>query len=811
MIPILYSGDEIAFTSNGLGRLADCVECAVTEERNGQYECEFVLPVTSSMYPIIAEGMIVGVTHDDRGDVQPFDIYARTAPLDGLVTFYARHISYRLRNIILRPYTAGSCAEALAAMPANSYNPNPFTFWTSKATVGQWAVTVPSACKAVLMGQQGSILDVYGTGEYEWDKWAVKLHTRRGADNGVSIRYGYNLSEFTRNIDDGDSYTAVAPFWKATEGDEVVTLPEGIVTVSREQKRLYPWTTETGEVITNEIGEPIEFQVSEIAPVRQKTYPWTTESGEEITTEDGEPIEFQVAEIIPVPMDLSQDFETKPTPDQLRQRAIQRLNSSEAWLPSDNIKVSFVDLAHTEDYKDVAALQRVSLCDYVSVYCGPLGVSAVSMKVIRTVWNVLEERYNEVEIGSPRPTYADTIMAQVDSAIDELAASVVSVDVLQSAVANATAQITGANGGHIRDIYNANGDRMEQVIIDTMDIATATKVWRWNLGGLGYSRNGYDGPYTTAITQDGHIVADFVDTGTLNANIIGAHTIAVDKLTGSITNNGWELNLAAGTFTIGNISANNINAGTLSVDRIGANSIGFAKLTGTIDGGDNWSINLATGTMTIGNISANNITTGTMSAARIQGGDLILGGVNHAFGRLLLKDSSDVTVTTLDETGLTINKGAISLGGNFTVTSGGILTCSGASINGTLRTISGDYKAEMANGKLLLSDGSTVVGQLQWQGPKQMYAMPSSASLQGTGAVSLYAANYRNYPYGIHVNTDGTMTFHCKTIHIDATEDAVTADSNTISPMVRVKGVGKDYVFYFTNGMLTAFEEETPQ
>ncbi len=667
MIPILYSGDEIAFTSNGVGRLADCTSCTVTEERNGIYECEFTLPVTSPMYADIAEGMILGVTHDDRGDVQPFDIYARSAPLNGLVTFYARHISYRLRNIILKPFAADSCAEALAAMPANSYNRNPFTFWTSKATVGHWAVTVPSACKAVLMGQQGSILDVYGTGEYEWDKWTVKLHTRRGADNGVSIRYGYNLSDLTQNIDDGDSYSAVAPFWKATEGDQVVTLPEGVV-------------------------------VSPHVPTVR--YPWTTETGETITTETGEPIEFQVPKIVPVPMDLSQDFETQPTPEQLRQRALQRLNNSEAWLPSNNIKVKFIDLAHTEDYKNVAALQRVSLCDYVNVYCGPLGVTAVSMKVIRTVFNVLTDLYDEVEIGSPKPTYADTIMAQVDGAIEDLENRVVSVDVLQSAVANATAHITGANGGHIRDIYDANGDRMELVIIDTLDIATATKVWRWNLGGLGFSRNGYNGPYTTAITQDGHIVADFVDVGTLNANVIGAHTVAVDKLTGSLTgglSNTWAIDFLTGTLTIGNISADNITAGTLSADRIAANSIAVSKLTGTISGGLNntWEINLTTGTLTIGNISANNITTGSMSASRIYGGTLNIGGQANQYGLITLHDDNDNITGWWDRTGIFLTTGVISdASGNYywdltngDMSIGGHFTSTGTDTNNnTLKT-----------------------------------------------------------------------------------------------------------------------------
>ena len=95
------------------------------------------------------------------------------------------------------------------------------------------------------------------------------------------------------------------------------------------------------------------------------------------------------------------------------------------------------------------------------------------------------------------------------------------------AVAMATALITGADGGYVRFIYDADNKLTEIVIMDTEDIATAVKVWRWNSGGLGYSSNGYAGPYTTAITQNGAIVADFITTGKLNADRIYGGTLTL--------------------------------------------------------------------------------------------------------------------------------------------------------------------------------------------------------------------------------------------------------------------------------------------
>lgn len=107
----------------------------------------------------------------------------------------------------------------------------------------------------------------------------------------------------------------------------------------------------------------------------------------------------------------------------------------------------------------------------------------------------------------------------------------VNSEAISEAVDNATAQITGAKDGYLRDLFDENGNRIGDVLMDTNDVNTATKVWKRNMGGFGYSRNGIDGPYTLAITQDGAIVADFITTGTMSADRIEAGTISISKLT----------------------------------------------------------------------------------------------------------------------------------------------------------------------------------------------------------------------------------------------------------------------------------------
>ena len=124
-----------------------------------------------------------------------------------------------------------------------------------------------------------------------------------------------------------------------------------------------------------------------------------------------------------------------------------------------------------------------------------------------------------------------------------------------NAVANATNWITGTDGGYVVFQRNAEGQPYEILIMDQPTIDTATKVWRWNNGGLGYSSNGYNGPYTTAITQDGAIVADFITAGTLNCALLTVVNLVAQgvQLTGNFrtTSGNFFADLWAGVFKIG--------------------------------------------------------------------------------------------------------------------------------------------------------------------------------------------------------------------------------------------------------------------
>lgn len=490
MIPILYDYAERRFTTNGYGRLSDCISCKVTEERNGIYECEFEYPMTGAHYSEIKEGMVIGVTHDETGDIQPFDIYAHDAPIDGVVTFYAHHVSYRLSNVVVMPFTATTVVSALDGLTSYAANPHDFEFWTDKTSSGSFELAKPDYARAILGGQQGSILDAFGKGDYEFDRFTVKLWANRGQNSGVTIRYGKNLVDIKEKTEADGTYNAVVPFWLGSEG-ALVTLPEKVLIYSGATIYEANLTNENQVIIRDHLGNPITVTYQQINAI---------------------------------PLDMSSDFQEQPTESELRDAATAKFNASEGWLPKQNIDVDFVQLWQTEEYENFAPLQRVGLCDTVSVYYDELGVNAVDMRVCKTVFNVLLDRYDSIELGQLQNTLAQTITSPIEAQLED----VPTTSMLNQAIQHATDLIRGGLGGYVVMKPNADGQPEELLVMDTPDINTAVNVWRWNLNGLGHSHSGYDGPYDdVALTMDGQINANMITTGTMTANHIKGGTLSL--------------------------------------------------------------------------------------------------------------------------------------------------------------------------------------------------------------------------------------------------------------------------------------------
>lgn len=484
MIPILYSRGETDFTHNGLGFLTDIASASVTEERNGVYELSFQYPISGQGYELISNGCIVKAKANETSELQLFKIYKSSKPIRGIVTFSAEHISYALNGLPLAGFSIASATPQMAMRRALQNTPltHNFTAESDIASLNSTTIKTPCSVRGLLGGQEGSILDVWG-GEYEFDNFTVILHASRGENNGVTIEYGKNLTDIKQEENISECYTHLMPYAVYNQDDG-----------NGNSREVYVYLPE------------------EVLPL-----PTAANLGHEKA----------------LIYDFSDTFGDNevPTAAKLRTRANSFIAHSDLTTPKVNITVSFIQLWQTEEYKNVAPLERVRLCDIVGVRFSKLGVQA-SAKVIKTVYDVVAERYQSVTLGDAKSNFADTVNKQtseitratalVKSGISQATAE------LNNAIRSATDAITGQSGGYV--VLNPAHNPQEILIMDEPDIEDATNVWRWNSAGLGYSSTGYNGTYSTAITYDGKIVADFIAAGTLNGALLRAGSVEANAL-----------------------------------------------------------------------------------------------------------------------------------------------------------------------------------------------------------------------------------------------------------------------------------------
>lgn len=443
-------------TNNGVGVLADAISCVVTHQLNGEDEMQMTYPITGQLFDQIEpRAVIVADVERTRGN-QPYRIYRITKPINGKVTIYARHLAYDLQGVVVEPFTASTIQAALSGLKSHAMTPNPFTFSSTRTTASTFRVNVPTSVWDLMGGQQGSLLDVYG-GEYTFDGYNITLENRVGADNGVSVRYGVNMTDLTQDENIANCYTGVVAYWASDE--------EGVV--------YSPVVSAAG------------------------TYGYV--------------------KILSV--DMSDKWENKPTVAQLKSAAATYITANEIGVPKVSWTVGFVPLDTTEEYKDLAILERVSIGDTVTVKFERLGVDA-SARVNKIVWDVLQDRYDSVSLGSVKANIADTIAAQAREIANIPTKNEVKSLATQISTALTNA-ILGAQGGSVRLLdTDDDGEPDTLYIADNPDPTQAVKVWRWNYEGWGASSNGYDGPFVMGATLDGGLMADFITAGVLNANLI---------------------------------------------------------------------------------------------------------------------------------------------------------------------------------------------------------------------------------------------------------------------------------------------------
>lgn len=486
MKPILYSSTESFFSTYGIGVLPDTIKMTATRQLNGIDEIEFLYPVSGAFYNSIALERIIKIKPDETSLPQLYRIDSISKEIDGIVTFTAKHISYDLNKNCVIPFTQTgvNATTALSNVLSHTANNNNFTAWSDITTTHNFEVKEPMSARKCFGGVEGSILDVYG-GEYEFDNFTVKLHQSRGSDNGVRIAYGKNLTGLRADSSVENTYTAIFPY--CIDEDNVITLSEHII----------------------ELQSASSFAIPRVRA-----------------------------------LDLSDKFGENEamTETNLRTKANAWLAANDIDDISQNIEVNFVQLWQTKEYASIANLERVSLGDLVTVEYQKLGVS-VKAKVIKTVYDCLNERYEKIELGNVRSNFAATLGKTIND-VNKIKNYVDQAPTITKKIAQEqTELILGGDGGYVYFKQDANNRVKEIYWMDNPDPDLAVHVLRINYQGIGFSSTGLNGTYSTAWTLDGKFNASYIVSGILNASLIKAGTL-------TDANNTTSLNLSNGKIQI---------------------------------------------------------------------------------------------------------------------------------------------------------------------------------------------------------------------------------------------------------------------
>ncbi|MBQ0142251.1 MAG: phage tail protein [Prevotellaceae bacterium] len=473
----LFESTETEFISNGFGLLSDAISCLVVEERNGEFELTMEYPIGGTHHDKLLMRNIIFVKPNPFDDPQPFRIYEIEKPINFVMTIHAHHISYDLSGYPVSSFSASGINNAISGLSKNCPLDCPFIFSTDIVSSKEFLVDTPTSIRSTLGGSEGSFIDLYG-GEYLFDKFNVKLLKNRGRDNGVIIEYGKNLTDFAQDENIDNVYTGVFPYVMVEETTNNVT-----------EKRM----------IT--VPEKI------VRPEGKYSY-------EKILT-----------------LDMSSEFDGEPSPDQLREATKKYISENNIGVPEVSLSLSFIQLSNDKQYADLKALETIHLCDYVTIKFPLINVTVTS-KCIKTEYDVLSGSYTSIELGDAKSDLAETISVQAKEI-----KNIPTMDSVESAVTKATKTITGGLGGYVVLNSSTGTDAPDEILVmDRPSIQQSNKIWRWNKNGLGFSKNGYNGPYELAMTINGEIVADFITAGTLSGKILQLGTVDSAKLSDDIRN-----------------------------------------------------------------------------------------------------------------------------------------------------------------------------------------------------------------------------------------------------------------------------------
>lgn len=487
----VYRSNEINFKRNGVQVLDKLISNpVVSEEINGIYQLEFSIPIKDSDY-IEMENIVVAPT--PTNDDQAFRI-SHIRKSNGMYHVTCYHIFYDLNHNLIEDINIVNlgASAALEKIDKGCVNAHPFKIYTDISNkVASSRIVRYNPVRAMLGSDDNSFINRWG-GEIERNNFNITFRKRLGIDSSVQIRYKKNLIGYEADIDYTQITTKIMP--KAADG---VLLPERYITSPK---------------------------VSQYHNTKIKV------------------IEYSDIKIRDVGSSDTEGMTKEEAYTEMRRRAWAEFSDNHIDEPRANYKVSFIDLEKTKEYKHIKKLENINIGDTLKVIHPEEKVS-ITARMISYKYDPVSMKYIEVELGNISESFT-SITSELRRINDKIDTDVMSA--VDDSKKLATKMLKEGFGGHVKIMPD------KILIMDTDNENTAKKIWMWNKNGLGFSNTGINGPYGLAMTKDGSIVADYITSGKLNANVIRA---------GQIVGKNFNLDLDSGLAKFG---ANSITKDSLS-------------------------------------------------------------------------------------------------------------------------------------------------------------------------------------------------------------------------------------------------------
>ncbi len=347
----LYKKDGIT----KIGDLTDCIECLVEEERNGLFEVSLVYPLSSNLCSYLVDENIIECNANDTLLNQKFRIYMTRKVMDNMVEVYARHISFDLMYDYIDnvSFENQSCEYVLNQLFRNSNFSKHYKGYSDIVNAQNYSMSMANVLEAI-GGKKGSIIDTFGTGaEILRDNENIHVLNKRGYDNEVTIEYKKNLTGFELEEDTTDLVTRISPYAKYND-------------------------SETNEEIIVKADYVDSTLIANYSHPYIKSIDYSDKFG------DGE----------------------IPTVSKLQDLARKEYKNNKVDIPKQNFKIEFIPLSKCVGYEGLE--DKISLCDTVTIIDTRYNIKTQS-KVIKTVFNVLKNRYESMELGEPRTSLGNVI------------------------------------------------------------------------------------------------------------------------------------------------------------------------------------------------------------------------------------------------------------------------------------------------------------------------------------------------------------------------------------------------------------------